>query len=225
MSHLHLWPAGERPREKLLNKGAGSLSDSELLAIFLRTGIRGKNVIDLSREIIQHFGSLKRLFAATEKEFCSIKGLGRAKFVQLQACLEMSQRHIEEQITQQDAMQNPSQVKQYVQSRLMSKPNEVFAAIFLDNQHRVLAFEELFYGTINASSVHPRVLVQRCIAHNAAAVIVAHNHPSGIAEPSLSDIDITRTLKTALGLIDVRLLDHLVVASHQVTSLAERGQV
>ena len=225
MSSLLCWPEGERPREKLLNKGAKSLSDSELLAIFLRTGTQGKNVIELSREIILHFGSLKSLFSATEKEFCQIKGLGRAKYVQLQACLEMSQRYIEEQICQQDAMQNPAQVKQYVQSRLMCQPNEVFAAIFLDNQHHVLAFEELFFGTINASSVHPRVIVQRCLAHNAAAVIIAHNHPSGVAEPSLSDIDITRTIKSALGLIDVRLLDHLVVASHQVTSLAERGQI
>ncbi len=225
MSYLNLWPSSERPREKLLQKGANSLSDSELLAIFLRTGTQGKNVLELSREIIVHFGSLKSLFSATENEFCSIKGLGTAKYVQLQACLEMSQRHIEEQITQQDAMQNPAQVKTYVQSRLLGKPNEVFAAIFLDNQHRVLAYEELFFGTINASSVHPRVVIQRALHHNAAAIIVAHNHPSGISEPSLSDIDITKTLKTTLALIDVRLLDHLVVASHQVTSLAERGQV
>jgi len=225
MTYLRLWPEGDRPREKLLKKGAGSLSDSELLAIFLRTGTHGKNVIELSREIIQHFGGLKGLLAASEKEFCSIKGLGRAKYVQLQACLEMSQRHIEEEIALQDAIENPQQVKQYVQSRLTGKPNEIFAVMFLNNQHQVLAFEELFFGTVNASSVHPRVVVQRCLAHNAAAVIVTHNHPSGIAEPSLSDIDITQTLKSALNLIDVRLLDHLVVASHQVTSLAERGQV
>lgn len=225
MAYLQSWPLSERPREKLLRKGAASLSDSELLAIFLRTGTRGKNVMELSREIIIHFGSLKSLFSATEKEFCCIKGLGTAKYVQLQACLEMSQRHNAEQITQQDAMQNPAQVKRYVQSRLLAKPNEVFAAIFLDNQHRVIAFEELFFGTINASSVHPRVVLQRCLAHNAAAIIIAHNHPSGVAEPSLSDINITKTLKTALALVDVRLLDHLVVAAHQVTSLAERGQI
>ena len=225
MVNLHTWPLSERPREKLLQKGASSLSDSELLAIFLRTGTQGKNVMELAREIIIHFGSLKSLFSATEKEFCQIKGLGKAKYVQLQACLEMSQRHIEEEITKQDAMQNPNQVKRYVQSRLMDKPNEVFAAIFLDNQHHVLAFEELFFGTINSSSVHPRVVIQRSLFHNAAAVIVAHNHPSGVSEPSISDIDITKTLKTALAMVDVRLLDHLVVASHQVTSLAERGQI
>jgi len=225
MTTIQSWPLTELPREKLLIKGPQSLSDSELLAIFLRTGISGKNVLQLSREILIHFGSIRSLFAASEKEFCAIKGLGRAKYVQLQACLEMSQRHIKEEITQQNAITNPSQVKQYVQSRLLSKPNEVFAALFLDNQHRVLAFEELFFGTINASSVHPRVLVQRSLHHNAAAVIVAHNHPSGIAEPSPSDIDITATLKSALSLVDVRLLDHLVVAAHKVVSLAERGQI
>jgi len=225
MSSLLTWPDNEKPREKLINKGPQSLSDSELLAIFLRTGTQGKNVIELSQEIILHFGSLKSLFSASEEEFCFIKGLGRAKYVQLQACLEMSQRHLAEQMTLQDVMENPEQVKQYVQARLMSKPNEVFAAIFLDNQHRVIAFEELFFGTINASSVHPRIVLQRCLALNAAAIIITHNHPSGVSEPSLSDIDITKTLKTALNLIDVRLLDHLVVASHQVTSLAERGQI
>ena len=225
MSSLQEWPTNEKPREKLINKGAQSLSDSELLAIFLRTGTQGKNVIELSHEIIQYFGNLKSLFSASEKEFCQIKGLGRAKYVQLQACLEMSNRHLAEEITLHDVMENPEQVKQYVQSRLMSKPNEIFAVLFLDNQHRVIAFEELFFGTINASSVHPRVVLQRCLALNAAAVIVTHNHPSGVSEPSISDIDITKTLKTALSLIDVRLLDHLVVASHKVTSLAERGQI
>ena len=225
MTSIPNWPEQERPREKLLIKGAMALSDAELLAIFLRTGTQGKNVIELAREIITHFGSLNRLFSATEKEFCSIRGLGRAKYVQLKACLEMSQRYLSEQILTQDALENPNQVKEYLQSRLKGKLNEVFAAIFLDNQHRVITFEELFFGTINASSVHPRVVVQQCLKHNAAAVIIAHNHPSGVAEPSLSDIDITKTLKSALNLIDVRLLDHLVIASHQVISLAERGEV
>ncbi len=224
MSSINQWPDSEKPREKLLNRGSTALSDAELLAIFLRTGISGKNVIQLASEIIDHFGNLKTLFSATEGEFCQIKGLGRAKYVQLQACLEMSQRYLAEQISQQDVMKNPTQVKQYVQSKLLGKPNEVFAALFLDNQHQVIAFEELFFGTINSSSVHPRVVIQRSLALNAAAIIVCHNHPSGVAEPSLSDIDITQTLKSALQLVDVRLLDHLVVAAHQVTSLAERGQ-
>ncbi len=225
MTRLSLWLEGERPREKLLSRGAGSLSDAELLAIFLRTGTQGKNVLELSRDIICHFGNLRNLFSTSEKEFCQIKGLGRAKYVQLQASLEMSQRYLHEKISRQDAMENPAQVKEYVQSRLTGKANEVFSALFLDNQHRVIAFEELFFGTINASSVHPRIILQRSLAHNAAAVIVAHNHPSGVAEPSVSDVSITKTLKTSLGLIDVRLLDHLVVAGDQVTSLAERGQI
>jgi DNA repair protein RadC len=225
MSLSQSWPAGELPREKLLKYGASALTDSELLAIFLRTGIVGKNVMQLAREIIMHFGTLAALFAASESDICAIKGLGKAKFVQLQACLEMSLRHTHEQIQSQDAITNPDQVKQFVQAKLRNHPNEVFAALFLDNQHRVIAFEELFFGTINASSVHPRVLVQRSMYHNAAAIIVTHNHPSGVAEPSPADIDITNTLKSALSLLDIRLLDHLVVASHQVVSLAERGQV
>lgn len=225
MSRLTLWPSQERPREKLLQHGATSLSDAELLAIFLRTGIKGKNVIELAREVIQHFGSLKKLFAADLNHFCQFKGLGKAKFAQLQACLEMSQRYLAEELSQNDVMTNPNQVKAYIQGKLMSRPAEVFAVLFLDNQHRVIAFEELFFGTINSSSVHPRIVVQRALTLNAAAVILAHNHPSGISEPSISDIDITSTLKQALNLVDVHLLDHLIVASHQVTSMAEKGQI
>lgn len=225
MSLTQTWPRNELPREKLLRYGASALSDSELLAIFLRTGTSGKNVMQLSREIILQFGSLAALFAAPKAEFCMIKGLGKAKYAQLQACLEMSLRHAHEQLETQDAISNPEQVKQFVKARLRNQPNEVFAALFLDNQHQVIAFEELFFGTINASSVHPRVVVQRGLYHNAAAAIVTHNHPSGVAEPSPADIDITHTLKSALSLLDIRLLDHLVVAGHQVVSLAERGQI
>lgn len=225
MSQLKAWPSHERPREKLLLKGAQSLSDSELLAIFLRTGVKGKNVIELARDILNYFGGLKKLLAADLANFCQFKGLGQAKYVQLQACIEMSQRQLAEKLAFDSVMNNPNQVKEYVHSRLLNHPNEVFAVIFLDNQHRVIAFEELFFGTINASSVHPRVVIQRALANNAAAIIIAHNHPSGVAEASISDIDITRTLKQALDLIDVRLLDHLIVASHQVSSLAEQGQI
>jgi len=145
MSRITSWPTQERPREKLLTRGAKSLSDAELLAIFLRTGIKGKNVIELAREIIEHFGSLKQLFATDLTSFCQFKGLGEAKYVQLQACLEMSQRHLEEELTNNDVMNNPAQVKSYIQSCLMSKPNEVFAVLFMDNQHKVIAFEELFF--------------------------------------------------------------------------------
>jgi len=225
MEPLCNWPAAERPREKLLARGPESLSDAELLAIFLRTGVKGKNVIQLAREIIAYFGGLKKLLAADEECFCQFKGLGKAKYVQLQACLEMSQRYLSEQLEYADVFEQPAQVKAYLQARLMSRPNEIFAAIFLDNQHRVIGYEELFSGTVNAASVHPRIVVQRAMALNAAAVIVSHNHPSGVAEASMADIDITRTLKSALLLVDVRLLDHLIVASHQVTSMAEQGQI
>ncbi len=225
MSSLTSWLSHEKPREKLLTNGPASLSDSELLAIFLRTGIKGKNVVELSRETLKHFGGLKQLFLADLHSFCEFKGLGEAKYVQLQACLEMSHRHLAEELASKNVIENPSQIKTYVQNRLMQKNNEVFAAVFLDNQHRILAYEELFTGTINASSVHPRVVVQRALKHNAAAMIVAHNHPSGICNPSQSDLDITQLLKQALNLMDIRLLDHLIVASHKVISLAEQNQI
>ena len=225
MSQITSWPASEHPREKLLARGPSSLSDAELLAIFLRTGIKGKNAIELAREIIKHFGSLKSMLACDIEQFCSLKGLGMAKYVQLQACLEMSKRHLAEELKQGDTISSPQQVKDYIQSHLMSRPNEIFAALFLNNQHQIIAYEELFFGTVNASSVHPRVVVQRALFHNAAALIVSHNHPSGVAEPSISDIDITVTLKDALKLIDIRLLDHLIVASHRVISMAELGHL
>ncbi|MGX5172786.1 RadC family protein [Aliikangiella sp. IMCC44653] len=225
MSRLSNWPATERPREKLLNQGANTLSDSELLAIFLRTGIPGKNVIELARDILVHFGSIKKMFSADINSFCQLKGLGEAKYVQLQACLEMSQRFLAEELALGNAISNPQQVKSFIQTQLVREKNEVFAGLFLDNQHRVIHYEALFFGTINAASVHPRVLVQKALKYNAAAMIIAHNHPSGVAEASLSDIDITQTIKSALELIDVRLLDHLIVAGHQVVSLAEQGKM
>ena len=225
METLTRWPADDRPREKLLKRGPNALTDSELLAIFLRTGVQGKNVVELARDMLAHFGGLKNLFAADYASFTAFKGLGQAKFVQLQACLEMSQRYLAEQLTTGDAINNPNEVKSYIQSRLVGRKNEVFAVLFLNNQHQILSFEELFFGTVNASSVHPRVVVQRALAINAAAIIVSHNHPSGVAEASHSDIDITRSLKAAMNLIDVRLLDHLIIAGHQVTSMAEQGLV
>ena len=225
MGKLANWPKAEKPREKLLARGPKALSDAELLAIFLRTGVAGKNVLELARDILRHFGSLKKLMATDLTTFCQFKGLGPAKYTQLSACLEMSQRFAEEQLAERNVMENPAQVKNYLLARLGHQPNEVFAALFLDNQHRVLGFEELFFGTINASSVHPRVVVQRALAHNAAAIIISHNHPSGVCEPSIADLDITQTLKRSLELIDVRLLDHLLVAGHQVISFAERGEL
>lgn len=219
------WPAAERPREKLLQRGAGALSDAELLAIFLRTGIAGKTAVDLARELLDRFGGLRPLLAAERSAFCGAPGLGDAKYAQLQAVLEMGRRHLYERLTRGDVLGGPDDTRRFLQARLGDYPYEVFAALFLDNRHRVIAFEELFRGTIDGASVHPREVVRRCLQHNAAAVILAHNHPSGVSEPSRADESLTRRLKQALDLIDVRLLDHIVVGDGELTSLAERGLV
>ncbi len=217
------WPAGERPREKLLERGAASLSDAELLAIFLRTGVVGKSAVDLARELVRQFNSLTGLFAATEEEFCAIHGLGQAKYVQLQAVLEMSRRALKEEMQSGDALNSPRAVRDYLQLLLRSRQQEVFMALFLDAQHRVIASEELFQGTLTQTSVYPREVVKRALHHNAAAVIFAHNHPSGVAEPSQSDQLLTDALKQALQLVDVRVLDHFIVAGAGCLSFAEKG--
>ena len=217
------WPEGERPREKLLQRGASSLSDAELLAIFLRTGVTGKSAVDLARELLNQFGNLTQLFATSEADFCAVHGMGQAKFVQLQAVLEMSRRALQEQLQRGDALNSPRAVRDYLQLFLASRQQEVFVALFLDTQHRVIATEELFHGTLSQTSVYPREVVKRALSHNAAAVILAHNHPSGVAEPSSADELITSVLKQALALVDVRVLDHFVVAGGQTLSFAERG--
>jgi len=217
------WPSGERPREKLLQRGAAALSDAELLAIFLRTGVVGKSAVDLARELLTRFGSLTQLFAASEKEFCEIHGLGQAKFVQLQAVVEMARRALHEEMKTGDALNSPRAVREYLQLLLGGRPQEVFAAIFLDAQHRVIASEELFQGTLTQTSVYPREVVKRALHHNAAAMIFAHNHPSGVAEPSQSDRLLTDALKQALQLVDVRVLDHFIVAGAGCLSFAEKG--
>ncbi len=219
------WPADERPREKLLQRGANALSDAELLAIFLRTGVRGKSAVDLARDLLIHHKGLGNLLAADQASFCRSHGLGSAKFAQLQAVLEMSRRHLRENLDKGDAITSPRQTRDYLQSRLCHYPHEVFACLFLDNRHRVIEYEELFRGTIDGASVHPREVVKRSLSHNAAAVILAHNHPSGVAEPSQADRAITQQLKNALALVDIRLLDHLIIGSGEVTSLAEEGSI
>jgi DNA repair protein RadC len=216
------WAVEDRPREKLLNKGAEALTDAELLAIFLRTGIKGKSAVDLARDLITDNGGLSPLLAANEEQFCRSKGLGQAKYVQMQAVVEMSRRYLEEKIYRGDALDNPEDVKNYLKARLQSYPFEVFSCLFLDNKHRVIEYEELFRGTIDGASVHPRELVRRVLHHNAAAIILAHNHPSGIAEPSHQDIEITNKLKQTLDMIDVRVLDHFIIGDEMV-SFAERG--
>lgn len=219
------WPEGERPREKLLQRGASSLSDAELLAIFLRTGVKGKSAVDLAREMLAQFGSLNQLFAANRKEFCAVHGMGKAKFVQLQAVQEMARRALNEEMQSGDALNSPGAVRDYLQLLLRGREQEVFMAIFLDAQHRVLAAEELFHGTLTQTSVYPREVVKRALHHNAAATIFAHNHPSGVSEPSQSDRLLTDALKQALALVDVRALDHFIVAGTGCLSFAERGMM
>ncbi len=217
------WPLDERPREKLLSRGATALSDAELLAIFLRTGVAGITAVDLARDLLGRFGGLRQLLDADRHDFCAAKGLGSAKFAQLQAVLEMARRHLHERLQRGDALTSPALTRQFLQVQLRDEPHEVFAVLYLDSQHRVLAFEPLFRGTLDSAAVYPREVVKRCLAHNAGAVILAHNHPSGIAEPSQSDRRITERLRDALALVDIRLLDHIVIGDGEAVSLAERG--
>ena len=219
------WPEAERPREKLLKNGAAHLSDAELLAIFLRTGIAGKSAVDLARELLKRFGGLTGLFAADQTSFCQVLGMGPAKFAQLQAVLEMARRALEEKLKSGDTMSSPGSVRDYLRLSLQSKQQEIFIAIFLDARNRTIATEELFRGTLTQTSVYPREVVKRALHHNAAAIIFAHNHPSGVAEPSHSDEILTQSLKQALLLVDVKVLDHFIVGSGAAMSFAERGLI
>jgi len=217
------WPMAERPREKLLLQGSTALSDAELLAIFLRTGTRGKTAVDIARELLARFGGLRPLLLADQRTYCNTPGLGSASFAQLQAVLEMAKRHLMENLQRGEALQDPDQVKQYLRMRLRDASREIFLCLFLDTQHRVICAEELFMGTIDSSPVYPREVVQRALALNAAAVIFAHNHPSGVAEPSAADKRITLRLQDSLALVDIRVLDHFVVGDGLTVSMAERG--
>lgn len=218
------WPEDERPRERLLKQGAGALSDAELFAIFLRTGVAGRSAVDLARDLLAHFGGVRGLLNASRRDFTEAKGLGDAKFAQLQAVLELARRHFAEELAEGAVIDSPEATRRYLQAQLRDAAQEVFAVLFLDQRHRVLAFERLFFGTINQSAVHPREVVKAVLRHNAAAVILAHNHPSGVAEPSTADREITLRLRDALNLIDVRLLDHMIVGD-QCTSMAELGMI
>ncbi|MFC4655276.1 MULTISPECIES: RadC family protein [Rheinheimera] len=217
------WPQSERPREKLLQQGAGSLSDGELLAIFLRTGVRGLDAVELARQLLQDFGGLRPLLAASEVEFCRGRGLGQAKYVQLQAVLELSRRYLMQSLQRETVFTEPALVKRYLLQSLAEQKREIFMLLYLDSQHRLICAEPLFFGTIDASPVYPRIVVQSALAHNAAAVILAHNHPSGVAEPSRADRAITERLNQAMSLVDIKLLDHFVVGDAEVVSFAERG--
>lgn len=217
------WPADERPREKLLAQGAQAISDAELLAIFLRVGVTGKSAVDLARDLLTGFGSLNGIFTASREAMTSINGMGDSKYAQLQAIFEMSRRALKEEMRERDALTSPQAVRDYLKLRLGSLQREVFMVLFLDAQNRVAATEELFAGTLTQTSVYPREVVKRALHHNAAAVIFAHNHPSGVAEPSRADELLTKALKEALALVDVKVLDHFVVAGNTALSFAERG--
>jgi len=219
------WPTSERPREKLLQRGTAALSDAELLAIFLRTGVSGKSAVDLARDLLSNFGGLRQLLEANQFDFCKAKGLGRAKFAQLQAVLEMSRRHLAEKLSKNTCLDSSRAVKEYLCSHLRHRQSEVFAIMLLDSQHHLICFEELFQGTINGTAVYPRDVVKLALAHNAASVILAHNHPSGLAEPSDADKSITKRLSKALSLLDIDTLDHMIVGNTEVVSFAERGLI
>ena len=219
------WPVDERPREKLLGRGADALSDAELLAIFLRIGVNGKSAVDLARDLLIRCGSLSALCSASERDVCEIPGMGRAKYAQLQAVMELARRALKEKISNGSALGSPSAVREFLRLKLQALPHEVFLVLFLDAQNRVIESEELFRGTLTQTSVYPREVVKRALHHNAGAVIFAHNHPSGVAEPSHADETLTQALKQALALVDVRVLDHFIVAGSGVLSFAERGLI
>lgn len=219
------WPEDDRPREKLLSKGAASLSDAELLAIFLRTGVRGASAVDLARRLLRTFGSLAGLFGADRDKFRAIPGIGDVKYVQLQAVVEMARRALIADAKAGVNLSSPASVRDFLRLQLQNRKVEVFVGIFLDAQNRVLEVEELFAGTLTQTSVFPREVVRRALHHNAAGMIFAHNHPSGVAEPSHADETLTQTLKQALALVDVRVLDHFIIGKGATLSFAERGLI
>ena len=219
------WPRNQRPREKLLIQGAKALSNAELLAIFLRTGVQGMSAIDLAEALLDRFGGLGPLLKADQDSFCAAKGLGPAKYCQLQATLELTKRYLEEQLKQSPIFTKPKQVEDYLAVQMKDYQREVFSVLLLDTRHQLLGYHEIFHGTIDTTSVHPREVVRLALQKNAAAIIVAHNHPSGVADPSQSDIAITQRLKAALELVDIRLLDHFIIGQGEITSLADLGKL
>lgn len=227
MSNLPIsqWPSHERPREKLLTKGSELLSDAELLAIFFRTGIKGKTAVDLARDVLQQYGGLRQFLAATPANFCKTRGLGIAKYIQLQASLELGKRYLKEKIYRQDVLTCPEDTRRFLMTKLRDKRQEVFACLFLNTKYHIIAYEELFQGTLDSAEVHPRIILEKTLHFNAAALILAHNHPSGNPTPSDADIKITRKIIYALSLIDVKVLDHFVVGDGEMVSLAEMGEI
>jgi len=218
-----LRPPSERPRERVLAQGAAALSDAELVALFLGTGVRGKSALDLARELLARFGRVSRLLSAEAREFDALPGVGSAKYAQIAAVMELARRALGEEMKARDSLASPAAVRGYLRLRMQDLGHECFYCVFLDAQNRVIAAEELFRGTLTQTSVYPREVVKHALRHNAAALILAHNHPSGVAEPSLQDQALTRTLAEALALVDVKVLDHFIVAPGACLSFAERG--
>jgi len=223
--HISNWPEQERPRVKLLSRGPAALSDAELLAIFLRTGLHGKTALDLSRDLLTDYDGLRGLIETDSKTFCQTKGLGLAKYSQIQAAIELGKRYLQENLLKKDVLSSPNDTKNFLLAQLRAYPYEVFACLFLDNRHQIISFDKMFNGTIDGANVYPREVVKQALARNAAAVIFAHNHPSGVAEPSLADKNITRRLQEALGLVDIRVLDHFVIGENTAVSFAEQGLI
>jgi DNA repair protein RadC len=221
---ISAWPPGERPRERLLERGAQALSDAELLALVLGTGTGGSNALDIARQLLQHFdGSLRRLLSADTGTLLGLRGVGPARYAVLMSALELARRHYREALRAGPAMNAPASTRQFLTAQLRDRPYEVFCCLHLDNRHRLIHFEEVFRGTIDGASVHPREVVRQALRYNAAALIFAHNHPSGVAEASQADELITRRLREALALVDIRVLDHLIVGDNSCLSFAERG--
>lgn len=220
---IRKWPASERPREKLLQRGAEVLSDAELLAIFIHSGIPGKTALDLARDLLRDFGTLRKLLNTDVDRFCRLPGLGKVKYAYLQASQELARRYFAETMQRQNFLDSPDSARQFLRAKLRDKKRELFSCIFLDNRHRVVEYRELFQGTINGASVYPREIVRIGLELNAAAVVAAHNHPSGVAEPSGADERLTATLKQALALVEIRLLDHIIVGDGEAISMSERG--
>lgn len=219
------WPPNERPREKLLQYGSHTLSDAELLAIFLRTGCKGKSAVDLARDLLHDYGGLRALLEASRETFCQSKGLGDAKFAQLQAALEMTRRHLAEALSREHQLDSSQKTKQFLIAKLRNRRREIFAVLFLDSQNRLICYKELFKGSIDSAAIYPREVVVNALEQNAAAVILAHNHPSGNSTPSHSDYVTTDTLKNALKIVDIRVLDHIVVGDTETYSFAENGKM
>jgi DNA repair protein RadC len=222
---INNWPEDQRPRERLIKYGVATLCDAELIAVFLRVGVKGKSAVDLANDMLARFGSVSALLSANLNEFSQLHGLGNAKYAQLQAVLELSRRAISEELKATASLSSPESVKNYLKLLIGNKPYESFTVLFLDVKNRLIRSEELFRGTLSHASVYPREVVKAGLLHNAANLILAHNHPSGSCEPSQADLLLTQTLKQALALVDIRILDHFIVAIPQIYSFAEHGQI